>query len=558
MMPRWFLVISLFVSATADGSEKKVSVPQYDAAVQKSVAYLKANADKIEERETSLIAYALLKAGEKVSEPIVHSGIEAAVERARAGHGQLGYEHIYLAGTDAMLLADADAGKYLPEIQRIADYVQSAQQQDGSWAGEAGPGDTSMNQYGMLALWSAVRAGAKVAPDAVERAVLWHLKMGNRDGGWGYRPPTRQGSGSGASTHNCTMAGAGSLGIGRRLLFGPQSSESVKTPKRYGVLEKDEPAETAKQPGPAFPGYRPLVSEDAIKSRVTLAQNWVKLHFHREGHRYNQKQYFFYALERAATLQDMGSVEGRNWYLSYGDVLLTLQSPDGSYRKTNTSPRIAACFAVLYFVRSTQQTVGDQYGPGVLTSPVKELSDLFAERSKVSDELQSLDVLLRTMEQDAAGLDELTDPVAEDVVAAVQFGSPEELIGQVDTLKKLLKHSDAVNRRAAYFALGRTGDFSLIADMIQGLRDPNVDVNVEALQALRYISRKPDGFGLTLDPLSGTNAADEGLRVRTVNEWRTKAYRAWMNWYKNVRPYSESGGLDELVASPDGQRRGLR
>ncbi len=137
---------------------------------------------------------------------------------------------------------------------------------------------------------------------------------------------------------------------------------------------------------------------------------------------------------------------------------------------------------------------------------------------------------------------------SEDIVESVQFGSKEELIGQIDQLKVLLKNRNADNRRAAYYALGRTGDFALIPMMMKGLRDVNLDVNVEALQALRYISRKPNGFGLSLQPLRGADTADADKKLEVANTWRTKAFETWMTWYRDVRPYAETGGLDELEA----------
>ncbi|HIK91033.1 MAG TPA: HEAT repeat domain-containing protein [Planctomycetes bacterium] len=138
----------------------------------------------------------------------------------------------------------------------------------------------------------------------------------------------------------------------------------------------------------------------------------------------------------------------------------------------------------------------------------------------------------------------------------MQFGSKEDLIGQIDLLKRLLDHPDATNRQAAFFALGRTGDFSLIPLILQGLRDPNVGVNSEALQALRYISRKPRGFGLKENPLDGPRTSSEAQKVVRANAWRTKAYRTWHEWYASVRPHKELDGLDalELLSSGGGQR----
>ena len=83
--------------------------------------------------------------------------------------------------------------------------------------------------------------------------------------------------------------------------------------------------------------------------------------------------------------------------------------------------------------------------------------------------------------------------------------------------------------------------------MLEGLRDPSIDVNVEALAALRYISRKPKGFGLTFDPFDSLpeSATDED-RVKAANNWRTKAIKTWQTWYAGVRPYASGDGLDEF------------
>jgi len=137
----------------------------------------------------------------------------------------------------------------------------------------------------------------------------------------------------------------------------------------------------------------------------------------------------------------------------------------------------------------------------------------------------------------------------EAVAEKIAFGSREELVGQVDLLKRLAVHKDPSNRQAALFALGRTGDFELIPLMLKALRDPNVDVNIQALDALRYLSRKPNGFGISMEPFAGVESADEETRLKAVNAWRTKAYRTWGNWYRSVRPYEESGGLDEIELS---------
>ncbi len=132
---------------------------------------------------------------------------------------------------------------------------------------------------------------------------------------------------------------------------------------------------------------------------------------------------------------------------------------------------------------------------------------------------------------------------------SIQYGSKDELVGQVELLKKMLKSPDGEQRAVAYWALGQTGDFGLVQQIIPGLRDPNLTVNSNALQALRYISRKPSGFGLPFDPLDGLQpGASEEQKVAHANQWRTRAYNAWSKWYFQVRPYDERDGLDQLEA----------
>jgi hypothetical protein len=120
-------------------------------------------------------------------------------------------------------------------------------------------------------------------------------------------------------------------------------------------------------------------------------------------------------------------------------------------------------------------------------------------------------------------------------------------VGQEDKLKSLMKHPNADVRKAACWALGRTGDFKLIPLMLDGLRDPNVDVNVEAVAALRYIARKPHGFGETLNPMAGLEKVPQEQRIKAANEWRQKVLKSWSSWYFTVRPHEEQDGLDQLL-----------
>lgn len=529
---------------TTQAALKSTKVPRFDTAVAKSVSFLQANAKQISERDKVLVAYALMKAGVSENSPIITEALELAKGRGEARRYE-GYDHIYLAGVDSMLLADSEnAEAHVAALQGIADYVQSVQRSDGSWSdGPQMPGDVSMSQYGVLALWSAQRTNCQVSAQAIDNAAGWFSRGTNGDGGWGYRPGTTKGPGGGNSTHNMTVAGAGSVAVARTLLHGPKGlkGDEQKKTMKFGVLEKVELSGTEEaKNGSAFPGYSPKNGVSQLDGVVNRGLNWNQARFQPVS-RAEHKIYFYYALERASALADLP--EG--WFTTYGDGLLKLQAADGSFN-THSGPNVGTSFAILYFMRSTQQIINKQYAGGVM-SGARGLDSLYGQKKK-KKELQGLDVLLAQMEKDAENLDKLDDLDAAEIVESVQFGSKEDLIGQVDKLKLLLKSNNPENRRAAYFALGRTGDYSFIPEMMKGLRDKNVDVNVEALQALRYIARKPNGFGLSLQPLAGAETADDATKVEVANKWRTKAFTTWMTWYRDVRPYDESGGLDELQA----------
>ncbi len=548
---RTLLLLCMFIfgNGFAAAAGKSTGVPRYDEAVASGVRYLRSQAGNIPERETSLVAYAMVKAGESVDDELVQHGLRDALERTEKGHS--GYEHIYMSGVDAMLLAEVHPEQHLAALQKIADYVASRQHASGGWSDSTSNADTSMAQYAMLALWAAKGAGATISPEVVERNIGWHLNNGTREGSWGYRP-------EGANltpTHNLAMAGAASLGIGRLLLYGPKNKpkKEVKPEKILGVLDRVDYEEATEQQY-GFKDYRPQISGDTIDARIARAFNWIEVRFPppQTGDGVFFKYYFFYALERAAALCELDEVNGGNWFETYGDILLTMRNSEGVFdrdSKQYSSSTIGTSFAILYFMRSTQQTLDKQYGLGHLLA---DRGDPFGDKKvKEPTELDRLISDISNMDFDA--LDETPVEVADDIVQSVlSIDDPEKLIGQVDQLKSLMKHPNDKVRSAAVWALGRTGDFKLIPLLLEGIRDNSVDVNIEAIQALRFIARKPHGFGETLAPLAslGTenqiqNASPEE-RLRLATPWREKALKDWSNWYFSVRPFEDRSGFDEL------------
>lgn len=553
-----FAVIAFGLMADADrllaAPRKSTNNQQFDAAVDRAVNWLKRSvtANAPHGGEQILAAYALFKAGEPVEDPFIAGAIQAVLQRTSRSVYQpvAAYEHIYGAGVDAMFLSDVDPEKYKPNLQIIANYIQSVQRADGSWSDTpTEAGDISMSQYGVLGLWAAQRAGCQVSPQAFDRAADFHMKKGNADGGWGYRPGTTAGPGMGASTHNMTMAAAGSVSVMRLVLHGKKNlvKPKAEAEKKFGLLEKVDPLEDTDviPGGPAFPDYSPQNAAGALDQRIDRAFGWNEARFTPVS-RVEHNLYFYYCVERAASINELDTMAGRDWFSTYGEGLLVLQSQDGSF-PTFSGPVSGTAFALLYFMRSTQQILDKQYGLGLQKG---NKGNPFGEKEVVK-EPTALDQLLSSMESI-----DFSDPklsgevdVASELVRSVQsIEDPEQLVGQVERLKGLVKHPSPEVRQPVYWALGRTGDFSLIPLLLKGLRDPNVDVNVEAEMALRYISRRPNGFGASINPLAGAENGTEEQKLQAANAWRDKAFKAWSTWYFERRPFEDRDGLDELEA----------
>lgn len=554
------LLLSVTGVAVADGPRQSTKVPRFDAAVERGVQYLLATdaTVRLDGGRLTLISYALYKCAVPKTDPRVMLGINGALERSKSGVYQpaASYEHIYGAGVDAMLLADVGENKgeqYRANLQVICNYVQAAQRSDGSWSDSPNnPADVSMSQYGVLALWACQRAGCTVAPETVEKAAGFFLRRGQADGGWAYRPGTNEGPGAGNSTHNMAMAGSGALGICRLMLYGSRTKAGAQKKEKETVfagidaIQKEEEEELAPGVVPsAFPDYKAGISASEMDNRVDRGLDWNRRFFEPVS-KVEHNMYYYYCLERAAAVGDIGSFNGQDWFIVYGDGLLTLQRQDGAFM-THSGPEIGTALALLYYMRSTDQIIKNLIGKGAMRG---DRGNVFGEKKNTKPPSE-LDQLLASMDNLPINIDESDVDIADEVVRSVQsIEDPKDLIGQKENLKKLIRHPNANVRRSVYWALGRTGDFALVPQMLEGLKDPNVDVNLEAEMALRFIARKPNGFGNSMDPFGGLDEkAPADQRLRNANDWRLKSFKQWSDWYFSIRPFEEKDGLDELEAA---------
>jgi len=142
--------------------------------------------------------------------------------------------------------------------------------------------------------------------------------------------------------------------------------------------------------------------------------------------------------------------------------------------------------------------------------------------------------------------------VQQALVENVNFKDREALIAQKKILMRMADDPRFDVRRTAYWALGRTEDYRVIPVLIQGLKEPDLDLNIEALLSLCFLTRKPNGLSdqdkspYNIPGMIEPTATTE-QKEALVKKWRQQLVNRWQKWYFSIRPYDERDDLDELI-----------
>ena len=535
-------------------------VPAYNAAIRNAAEFLKGDIQIGRDGHLSLVAYALLKAGVPATNSTVQNAISSTQSRVKNGKfdGRAGSFDIYLAAIDAMLLVAASPEQYTAEVATIADFIVRNQMQNGSWdyGGQDVTGDTSIAQYAALALWAASQSGYEVPTRVWDAMAAWHFRSQINDGGFPYKPNNGRYGGAGSDL-NMTGNAVSTLSIIRLQLYPSGANpfakkKSTKPEKKFGILEartEPEPEEEKKKPVRS----KPATSLSALNASIQrglgfMANRYVPI---RKGH--GHTIYYNYALERACALNNLENLGSHAWYRTSGDELLKMQKPDGAFNgSAKEDINDATAFAILFYVRATKAAVVAQFGAGLmrggrdfdLDNSEMGTDGQVKKKRKITDPLDKL--LTSLSDQDPEEL----FAAQQAIVEKVQLGDRKELLGQIDRIRKLITNDNAEIRRTAVWALGRSGDLRDAYLLINALEDTDVDVLVEAYNALSYLSRKISGVGLSANPLADleeTNPNPTQAQIdATVDRWRREALKRWSAWYFRVRPYDERNDLFEL------------
>ncbi|MEX0701090.1 MAG: HEAT repeat domain-containing protein [Planctomycetales bacterium] len=574
---RWIVALAA-LSLVGVARPAVAAPPAQSPEVARSIAlatqYLKQHAPGQKGRE-GLYVYALLKGGVPPQDPVVQGLLQGILAKFDSGRYRYIQYHWYEAACDLMALEAVDPERYRKEIENIALVLAAAQNDAGGWnypEERNTGGDTSVTQYAILGLWAAQRAGVEVPLATWDKAAAWLTSAPQLPNGAFMYSPRHDPS----PKHSMTVAGVGSLYVCRQYLYPDAPAELALTPAaqpqpqqpkpetleerqkrlgiRWGVLEpiplepeEEKPPEVKPAAGPG----RPRMPLTRIDQSIRGGMQWLGQNFtivNPSG----WPKYYLYGLERMAALANVQHVGTHDWFAEGSAYLLRTQSLNGSWDSTEgeESGPIGACFCVLFLSRATGQLVGspppEPIAGGLLKGgrlpedlSTAQLNDGNVQQHKLSGPFEELLAELAKGEAQMAAAQQA-------IVEKVQLGDREGLVGQKDRLIELARHSDPEIRRTAIWALGRTDDLELVPLLLKSLEDPDVDVMVEAGNALCFIARKPDGFGLAAGPFQGlVEPATDLQRKQSLDRWRELALDRWARWHFSTRPYAERDDLRE-------------
>jgi len=554
-----FLLCFLTVvpSRVATAAEKPFIPPAAKPIFNKAVGYLKTAGGKLEGGQLSLAALALVKAGEPASNAVVVKAI-ASVEKCfkKGAEGSLTYkphtehEGVYEGGVDIMLLLAINPEQYRPHVEAASRYLISRQMPDGSWTYPGDKvGDTSMSQYALLGFWSAKLAGVEIPLQVWNKAAQWHIRTQSKDGGFSYHPGTTDGVEKGASTLNLTNAGIGSLYIARMFLYPETEQKQKKTSKKFGVLESANPAANQSDAQVARADIPDLVPLGTIEGSIRRGLGWANSRFALETTN-PHKNYYYYTVERVAAFARLTKIGGRDWYTTCLGALGQRQLQNGSW-STHTGPANGTSFAILFMVKSTGKLLArPPVGGGLLSGGrglPEDLSGANLNGGSVAKKRKPEGPLDELLAQLSSTDISVLEGAQQAIVEKVQIGDRNELLKEMDRVRKLADHPNVEVRRTAVWALGRSRDLRDAGLLIRALQDPNYWVAVEANNGLSYLSRKLSGVGVDSDPhASLPEDATEKQQADAFQKWQKDALSGWSKWYLRVRPYEDRNDSFEL------------
>jgi serine/threonine protein kinase len=252
---------------------------------------------------TSLVALALLTAGEKPDSP--------AVSKALGYLRKFGPEDInntYAISLQTLAYAAAEPARDQLRIAADVNWLERAQIKRGNqqrWPGSwtyndpnlGHPGDSSNTQYALVALSAASEVGVHARPEVWALARYYWENSQKRDGSWAYTPEVN------SSTASMTCAGISSLILSGRRRF--EGQEFLQ-----GEIIRD-------------------CGKSAANRHLQNGIDWLARNFHVDqnpGGGQQWKFYYLYGLERAGRLAGIESFGQHDWFRRGAEELVRQQN----------------------------------------------------------------------------------------------------------------------------------------------------------------------------------------------------------------------------------------
>lgn len=507
--------------------------PEVVEMVKKAVAFLESSAadgGQHHHGSAGVVAYALLKSGASSDHPKIQAAVEMIREQMKKSpetwEGAEG--SIYALCVSLILLCEVDGQQHSAEIQKLLDQLLRRQHQSGCWGYRDAPmvGDTSQQQYAILALWTADYNGFQVPTDAIERGLNWLMRVQDPQGRYCYKPEdpgSFQPINQNAQTFRPSLqaAGTGSLYVAGdllRLVAKVESDDDEILPPSLRMVKEDENR-------PGAPRKVENVREDIFKQRVGTADNaFAQMYTMTSPWQF----YYLYTLERYASFRaNATGWRQTGWYDDGVKFLKEKQAKDGSWAgaEPNTGKGVDTAFGVLFLVRSTAKSIQKKIQrEGLLLGGMGLPTDTTNVRIRggrvVGMELsKNLDDLIGLLESDNAqeDIDLLAQQIEQlEIVPGAKLDD-----AQMARLNRLAGHPSYEVRILAAKAMMRSRDVRTASALIYALSDPDERVRSAAVDGLRFISRRFDGDGLPPDPSK--------LEIE-------KAQNYWRAWYRVVAP----------------------
>ena len=458
---------------------------------------------------------------------IVRKAIARIREDARNGFKQGAHEN-YSLGIALILLGTLDAQAHQDEVHSLLKEIYKRQHRSGAWTYPGDPlGDTSQTQYACLGMWMAHRQGIAIDQTVLERACNWLLRTQGPDGSFGYKPidPGRFDArlAQQRDTFSMGTAGTGTLYVCGELLG------FIDDPLARQILDELPLV------------FRPVTIDGSISKTVDAARwdsavrdgnNWLN-RARVENTNAQQQYYYLYTVERYWAFRELAtSTHSKEpaWYNRGVDYLKRKQSTDGSWHAGDTqSAAIDTAFATLFLLRSSTKIVqqlrpreGTARGGRDLPSDVSNVGMDSDGRVVPTDSLPVEEIVAQLSDSDAGVIDD-------SLYVPEKFELPEDSEKRLQLLawlrRSVINGSFKV-RLAATRTLGSRRDVESVPVLIYALSDPDHRVVRAARDALRFVSRQPDGFGLEV------NERPEQATLK-------RAQVDWANWLLTVQPDAE-------------------